>query len=204
MATELHQQQQPHVLASLELTPEMAVKLEHTQQKQNVDNTLESFETVASITQNLDIPFGLALRVLQDYYGVSEWNPFVSRSGPVGVGPKTVGIGAERFCAFGRKLIKESVLGWFFDLEMGDGILLIMATKTLPGFRSLVAMQRVSRSDDGTTQFTMSMGYVLKFGRVGKLMAQTIVKRKLEATCHLVAQGLQHYAQTGEKLVLNH
>lgn len=133
--------------------------------------------------------------VLDDFGGVSRYNPSVKASGIVN-GPDT-GRGATRECVFydgGR--IEEKITDYEFEsgytvdfVDVGD----------MPLKQNQVTISVEEHSESETT-VTMTATFKPKFGPLGYLMAKVMMESKFRETFEEVLEGLESHIRTGQHI----
>ena len=131
--------------------------------------------------------------ILADFGGIYKFNPGVPSSHSTS--PGNGGLGATRHCdLLPAGSVEERIIEWH---EGRDYKIEIYAGKGTPPFKTAVGHLSVQPDGSGT-QVRMHFEYRLKFGLVGKLMDQMLVKRQFSKAVPGILAGLKHYAETGE------
>ena len=151
--------------------------------------------TVASHSTTISVPFEAASAVLEDFFRVQVWNPFVSQS--ASLSEQKEGPGTLRSCTLKKKVLVEQVISWNFDNQSKHRWLCVRMTKNFPGVRSMLCKQSLKQLNNGETQFAMEFAYSMKplLGIAGS----TVFKKRLIRLCETLAIALQHYIVTGTK-----
>lgn len=141
----------------------------------------------------LNVPVAEAWAALDDFGGVANYHPMVERS-PVTPG-KTHGLGAGRVCHFhGGGAIQEEIT----DYTPGQGYTVEIKDAGPFPLKRAVADLSVTPAGTGKTEFVFKMRFTPKFGPVGWLMAQLMMKRQFRRILERVAQGLEDHVRTGQ------
>lgn len=134
-------------------------------------------------------------QVLADFGGVQNYNPNVKKS--YSTSKANGGVGATRHCdltLFGAS-VEEAITDWQEGREYSIAIL---GGKKSPPFKTAVATLAVRDDGKGGSIVTGKFDYRLKFGPVGYLMDQMMVKPAFTKAFPKLLAGLKHYAETGE------
>src|SRR5262245_23975570 len=126
--------------------------------------------------------------LLADLEAVQHYNPGVRRA--VIEGSQRRGVGARRSCELLPKgRVVERVTHW----EDGRAVGLELESHDWP----VDFMRWVTRIEphDGGTRITQSLEYQVKFGPLGWLLNQMVMKRKLTATLNAVFASLARHAE---------
>ncbi len=131
--------------------------------------------------------------IMADIGGIQKFNPGVSQSYKTSA--SNSGLGATRHCdLLPMGSVEERVIAWNegrdYQIEIYEG-------KGTPPFKTAVATLAVQPDGDGS-QVTMSLTYQLKFGPVGMLMDQMMIKRQFSKAIPGILAGLKYHAETGE------
>jgi hypothetical protein len=133
--------------------------------------------------------------VLDDYGGVSQYNPNVKTSRVV-VGPET-GRGATRECVFydgGR--IEEKII----DYEFESGYTVdFVDVGNMPLKQNQVKIT-VEEHGESETIVTMTATFKPKFGPLGYLIAKVMMESKFRETFEEVLEGLESHIRTGQHI----
>ncbi|WP_136591568.1 SRPBCC family protein [Salinigranum halophilum] len=133
--------------------------------------------------------------VLDDFGGVSRYNPTVKMSGIID-GPET-GRGATRECVFydgGR--IEEKIT----DYEFESGYTVdFVDVGNMPLKQNRVKIT-VEEHDESETMVTMTATFKPKFGPVGYLMAKAMMESRFRETFEEVLDGLESHVRTGQPI----
>ena len=146
-----------------------------------------------TVTREVDAPVDRVWAAFDDFGGVYRFHPGVERS--FATTEATSGLGAGRQCDFyGGGTIREEVIGY----EPGRSMRVeFVDTGPFPMTRN-VAEIAVQPLDDGDrTAVTMRSRFTPKYGPVGWLMAQFVMKRRFRSVLAGVLDGLERHLQTG-------
>lgn len=134
-------------------------------------------------------------QVLADFGGVQNYNPNVKKS--YATSEANGGLGATRHCdltLFGAS-VEERITDWQEDreysIEIFDG-------QKSPPFKTAVARLAVREDGQVGSIVTGEFDYTLKYGPLGYLMDQMMVKPQFEKAFPRLLAGLKHYCETGE------
>ncbi len=143
----------------------------------------------------IDIPKEKVWQVMADFGGVQNYNPNVKKS--YATSKANGGLGATRHCdltMFGAS-VEERITDWQegrkYTIEVYD-------SKKAPPFKESVAYLAVRDDGRGGSIVTGAFYYALKFGPIGFLMDQLIVKSQFEKGFTRLLAGLKHHCETGE------
>jgi len=146
-----------------------------------------------SVSRTLDASLDEVWAVLDDFGGVSKYNPGVEASSIVD-GPET-GTGATRECVFsdgGR--IEEEIVA--YEYESGYTVEFVDVGE-MPLKRNVVGIA-VDAVDGAGTVVTMTSTYTPKFGPLGWLLAKVVMNAKFRETFEDVLDGLESYVLSGQ------
>ena len=130
--------------------------------------------------------------VLADFVGIYRWNPGVRHS--YSTSERDHGLLATRRCELlkGDDYLDERILEW----NEGESFKVEIYETNLPLHRNVV---KFSLETDGRgTIVTVAPDYVLKYGPVGWLMNQAVVRRKFKKGMEDLLSGLKHHIETGD------
>ena len=146
-----------------------------------------------SATRTIDSPVATVWNALNDVGNVYRFHPMVEFS--ESINDVTTGEGAKRQSNLydGGALLEEVVES---DPEHRQVVNVIDAGP-FP-LKEAVATFDLKPIDENSTEVTMTMSFVPKFGPVGWLMAELMMKNKLRAMCGDILAGLDIHLQTGE------
>ena len=134
--------------------------------------------------------------VLADVGGIYKWNPGVAHS--YSTSEKNGGEGASRHCDLqspgGKSIGYLEELA--FDWREGEGYKIDIYESNLP-IKSNVVEFAVNADRDGTI-VTAAPDYALKYGLLGRLMNQIMVRRKFKKGMEDLLTGLKYHIETGE------
>ena len=146
-----------------------------------------------SVRKAIDASFDEVWAVLDDFGGVSKYNPNVETSKIVD-GPDT-GLGATRECVFhdgGR--VEEEIVAY----ESGSGYTVdFIDVGDMPLKQNVVELT-VESLDEDRTAVTMTATFTPKFGPLGWLLAKAMMESKFRETFENVLDGLESHVLTGQ------
>lgn len=146
-----------------------------------------------SVRKAMDASFDEVWAVLDDFGGVSKYNPNVETSKIVD-GPDT-GLGATRECVFhdgGR--VEEEIVAY----EPGSGYTVdFIDVGDMPLKQNVVELT-VESLDEDRTAVTMTATFTPKFGPLGWLLAKAMMESKFRETFENVLDGLESHVLTGQ------
>ncbi|WP_137285645.1 SRPBCC family protein [Halorussus salinisoli] len=148
-----------------------------------------------SVSRTIDAPIDDVWSVLDDFGDVANYNPNIKTSGIVD-GPDT-GIGATRECRFydGNRIEEQIV-----EYEPKEGYAVNFLDVGEFPLKTNVVEIDVESVDDSRSTVTMTANFTPKYGPVGWVMGQLVMKSKFEETFDEVLDGLATYVQTGQKV----
>ncbi len=134
--------------------------------------------------------------VLADIGGIYKWNPGVVHS--YSTSEKNGGEGASRHCDLQTPSGKS--FGYLeelaFDWREGEGYKIDIYESNLP-IKSNVVEFAVKADGDGAI-VTLAPDYALKYGLLGRLLNQLVVRRKFRKGMEDLLSGLKYHIETGE------
>ncbi|MEO0601379.1 MAG: SRPBCC family protein [Myxococcota bacterium] len=129
--------------------------------------------------------------VVADIGGIHRFHPAVARS-PL-TGSQERGVGAERTCHFhDGNHIDERVVAW----EEGHSLEVDIVRGSFPLVRARARF--VLEPVPTGTRVTMRMDYKPKFGPVGFVMDQLMMKRQFRGLMARILEGLETHLSTGQ------
>ena len=148
--------------------------------------------TVAA-TRTIDMPVATVWNTIDDFGNVYRFHPKLEHSGSIN--DVATGEGAKRQCDFYdgyaiREEVVESVDRERLVIDTYD-------TGTIP-LRENVTRMDLEPIDENSTEVTMTMSYVPKYGPVGWLMDKLMMKSQLRDLLEDILAGLDTHMQTGE------
>jgi uncharacterized protein YndB with AHSA1/START domain len=146
-----------------------------------------------SVTRTIDTPVATVWNALDDVGNVYRFHPMVESS--ESINDVTTGEGAKRQSNLydGGALLEEVVES---NPEHRQVVNVIDAGP-FP-LKEAVATFDLKPIDVNSTEVTMTMSFVPKFGPVGWLMAELMMENKLRAMCGDILAGLDTHLETGE------
>lgn len=131
-------------------------------------------------------------QALDDYGNIAVFHPFVARSRITNGQP--TGLGAERVCSFyDGSQVRETITRYL----PGQGYSVELADFSMPLKQGTVHLD-VKALDTKRSQVTVCFEFEPKFGVLGWLMAQTLIKPKLKQVSSQLMQGLADHLRTGK------
>lgn len=146
-----------------------------------------------SVTRTIDTPVATVWNALDDVGNVYRIHPMVESS--ESINDVTTGEGAKRQSTLydGGALLEEIVES---DPKHRQVVNVIDAGP-FP-LKEAVATFDLEPIGENSTEVTMTMSFVPKFGPAGWLLAKLMMKNKLRAMCGDILAGLDTHLQTGE------
>ena len=131
---------------------------------------------------------------LADFSSIERFSSKVESS-PI-VGEKSGGLGAKRKCTF---YDQSTVLEEIVEYEEGASFRIELTEYSMP-LESLRAQMKVTPLDEVSCDVSFSMDYVVKFGPVGWLMGQLMMKPMMRRVTQDVLRGLAFHVVTGNNV----
>ena len=130
--------------------------------------------------------------VLSDFGGIYRWNPGVRHS--YSTSDSKNGTLATRRCELlkGDDYLDERILEWLD----GERFKVEIYETNLPLHRNVVEFS--IEAADGGTVVSVAPDYVLKYGLLGRLINQIVVRRKFKQGMEDLLTGLKYHIETGE------
>ncbi len=130
--------------------------------------------------------------VLADFGGIYRWNPGVRHS--YSTSESSHGLLATRHCELlkGDGYLDEQILEW----REGESFKVDIYETNLPLHRNVVEFS--VEADGSGAIVTVTPNYVLKYGLLGWLMNQLVVRRKFQKGMEDLLIGLKYHIETGE------
>ena len=130
--------------------------------------------------------------VLADFGGIYRWNPGVRYS--YSTSESSHGLFATRHCELltGDDYLDEQILEW----RDGQSFKVEIYETNLPLHRNVVEFSVVAEGSG--TIVTVAPDYTLKYGLLGWLMNQLVVRRKFQKGMEDLLTGLKYHIETGE------
>ena len=144
-----------------------------------------------SKTLRLAVPAEKAWAIISDYGAIHKYHPGVERS-PILNGIER-GVGAIRRCEFydGSSVV-EKVISW----QDGRSLTVELSGMSMP-LKQAQAQLQVRQAGKGTSDVTITMDFTPKFGPLGWLMGQVMMKPMMRGMFTKVLQALETHASTG-------
>ena len=130
--------------------------------------------------------------VLADFGGICRWNPGVSHS--YSTSENNHGLNATRHCDLLKNgdYLEEQILEW----RDGESFKVNIYETNLPLHRNVVKFS--IEADGSGTIVTVAPDYALKYGLLGRLMNQIVVRRQFKKGMEDLLAGLKYHIETGE------
>ncbi len=130
--------------------------------------------------------------VLADFGGIYRWNPGVRHS--YSTSESNQGLLATRHCELlkGDDYLNEQILEWRDEQSFKVDIY----ETNLPLHRNVVEFS--VEAEGSATIVTVAPDYTLKYGLLGWLMNQLVVRRKFQKGMEDLLIGLKYHIETGE------
>ncbi len=130
--------------------------------------------------------------VLADFGGIYRWNPGVRHS--YSTSESNHGLLATRRCELlkGDDYLDERILEW----RDGESFKVDIYETNLPIHRNVIEFS--IEADGSGTIVTVAPDYALKYGLLGRLMNQIVVRRKFKKGMEDLLTGLKYHVETGE------
>ncbi len=140
----------------------------------------------------INAPTHKVWEVLADIGGIYKWNPGVAHS--YSTSESSHGLLATRRCELlkGDKYLDEQILEW----HDGESFKVNIYETNLPLHRNVVEFS--IEADGSGTIVTVAPDYALKYGLLGRLMNQIMVRRKFKKGMEDLLTGLKYHIETGE------
>lgn len=144
------------------------------------------------IKRNLQFPASAAWEVVDAFGSVYKVNPVVERT--TRVGDKATGRGAQRVCEFyNGQSVKETIVqydeGRSYSIELSEFSLPLKSERTRVEVSSVSTYQ---------CQVAFYLEFAPKFGPIGWLMAQLMIKPFLRKALMGFAKGIEDHIKTGK------
>jgi len=130
--------------------------------------------------------------VLADFGGIYRWNPGVRHS--YSTSESNQGLLAARRCELlkGNDYLDERILEW----RDGESFKVDIYETNLPIHRNVIEFS--IEADGFGTIVTVAPDYALKYGLLGRLMNQIVVRRQFKKGMEDLLAGLKYHIETGE------
>jgi hypothetical protein len=143
---------------------------------------------------DVNVPVSQIWDVLKDFSSIQNFSATVDKS-PLLQGP-TSGLGTRRKCYF---YDNTSVVEEIVDYQEGQGFRFIASEFSLP-LKSLEGWMGVTSIDEQRSRLTMSLNFEPKFGFLGVLMGNLMMKPMMNKMLTKILKGLVYHAKTGKKI----
>ena len=139
----------------------------------------------------VNVPASKVWAVLDDFGSIEKFSPTVKHS-PV-KGAKSSGLGAERTCHFeDGTCAVEKIVGY----NQGESLTVELTEHPMP-FKQFFAEMKVVPVDSNSSVISMAMKFTPKFGPLGWLMANLVMKPMMSRVLKRILKGLAYHAATG-------
>lgn len=141
----------------------------------------------------MDTPVATVWKAIDDFGNVYQFHPNLEHS--ESINEVSSGKGAKRLCAFSDgNTIREEVLE---SVPEQRQIVRVFDLGSFP-MKEMVNSLDLAPIDENSTEVSLSMSFVPKYGPVGWLMATVIMKSQLHDQAEDILEGLDTHLQTGE------
>lgn len=148
--------------------------------------------TVVSKTMTVNLPADKVWTILSDFGGLHKFHPKVKNSPLLTEdGP---GLNCTRRCEFydGSSVV-ERVTHW----DEGKGFTMEMSDFSMPILTATARME-VTPVSQSKSDVTILMDFVPKFGPIGVIMANVMMRPFMKSVFAQVIKGLEWHGQTGQ------
>ena len=146
-----------------------------------------------SATRTIDTPVATVWNAIDDFGNVYRFHPGVEHSERIN--DVATGEGAQRQCDFyDGGVIREEIVERVPERRLAQNV---FDLGSLP-LKEMVGVLDLEPIDENSTEVTMTMSFVPKYGPVGWLMATLMMKNQLRTLCEDILAGLDTHLQTGE------
>ena len=144
-------------------------------------------------TQPVNAAIAPTWAAISEMGAVEHWHPNVARAEVLT--DNSSGVGASRRVEFqdGNSVI-ETVI------EQADGSYTTMKMADSAPLHNAVVTIRAEPGADGQTDVTFTIDYEVKYGPVGWLLHQLVMKRMFGKVFGVALDGLRHHLETGERV----
>lgn len=148
--------------------------------------------TKAKTSKTINASADRVWEILADFSNVKNFHPLVSKSPMLSQNNK--GIGATRRCEFyDNTSVVEKVIAW----QEGSYITVELSEADMPLKQATVTMS-VSALTGDTSEITIEMEYVVKYGLLGKIMGIVMMRPMMKKLFNKVLNSLEHHVRTGQ------
>lgn len=148
-----------------------------------------------STALKVKLPAAKVWQVLNDYQAIEKYAPTIKSS--VIEGDVQTGLGAKRRVTFhhdGSSLVEKIV-----NYEEGRGYTMAVSELAAP-MKTMQAEIHVESVDADNSEIFMTVGFEVKGGPFGWLLATLLLKPMMKGVIGKVVNGLAYYAATGESI----
>ena len=145
------------------------------------------------VQHKINAPAENVWKTIDDFGNVFNFHPMVKHSESINDLP--TGVGAERTCHFeDGNQIEERIIDYKINKEYQVDI---YDMGKFP-LNKAIATLGINHDDDQETTVYFVMDFQPKFGPLGWLMAQMVMKKQFASILYKVLQGLDTHIQTGK------
>jgi len=145
-------------------------------------------------TLRVNAPAEKVWEALRDFSSIERFSSNVESS-PI-VGDKTGGLGTKRKCTF---YDKSTVVEEIVEYEEGSSFRIELSEYSMP-LKSLRAQMGVTPVDDKTSDAHFAMDFVVKYGPLGWLMGNVMMKPMMTRITKDILKGLAFHVVTGNNV----
>lgn len=144
------------------------------------------------LTKSLDVSATQAWEVIADFKNIQRFHPLVDHVDMLSDNER--GVGAIRVCNFyDDTSVAEEVTQW----KEGQGYTVELSDFSMP-VKSATATLTIEGTGAGKSDVTFAMEFTPKFGPLGWVMGQVMMRPMMIRVFKQVLAGLEHHAATGE------
>ncbi len=148
--------------------------------------------TKVRATKSLDVSATRAWEVIADFKNIQRFHPLVDHVDMLSDNER--GVGAIRVCNFyDDTSVAEKVIRW----NEGQGYTVELSDFSMP-VKSATASLTIENTGAGKSDVTFAMEFTPKFGPLGWVMGQAMMRPMMTKVFNQVLAGLEHHAATGE------
>ena len=153
---------------------------------------------LVSVNRTINKPANKVWQTLDNFADVYKYHPHVKHSESINDVP--TGVGAERTCHFedGNK-IKERIIGY----EKGKEYTVDVFDNGSFPVAKAIGRLKVNSVGENSSDVLFTMSFQPKFGPIGWIMAQLIMKNQFAKILSSVLQGLDENLQSGEVITID-
>ncbi|MFT5586391.1 MAG: hypothetical protein ACI9VR_003989 [Cognaticolwellia sp.] len=145
-----------------------------------------------TVSRNLAVPVQEVWAKLADFGGIHRYSAGVEHS-PINPGTPSSGVGAERKCQlYDGNHIQERVT----EFVENERLALDVFDTSMPISNASARFDLVGTLS-GSTELTMTMDYTVKFGPIGWLMDNLMLRNAMTSSLNNLLAALEHHLTTG-------